>query len=416
MSGKTVCVHGLGQIGLSTATILAHEDNDVYGYDTDESVVRDLERRRVSLDEADLERLVLDALESGTLTPVGECQEADYHLLCVPTPVSDRRADLSAVSEAAETATRNLRSGDVVVLESTVPPGTTVERILPLLDAEGPDDFGLVYAPETVLPGRILPELRGNDRLVGGVDTDSTAAGVDLYESFVEGRLHTTDATTAEFAKLAQNTYRDVNIALANELAKLTREFDVDPRRTVELGNTHPRVDIHQPGPGPGGHCVPVDPWFLCEGTSRKTLIEHARRLNDEMVSYVCELVDEHLEGLAERQIAILGVAYKGNVADSRNSPGLRLADELRGRFGARVRLHDPHVGQPSGDWNIENRSVPDFAADADALVVTAGHDEYRDLHPEPFREEMRTLVAVDTKDVLDAAAWREGGFEVARI
>ncbi|WP_418280449.1 nucleotide sugar dehydrogenase [Halorubrum sp. DTA98] len=416
MSGKTVCVHGLGYIGLSTATVLAHSDNQVYGYDTDESLLRELEHRTVSLDEPGMERLVVEAMDEGTLTPVRECRAADYHLLCVPTPVVDRRADLSAVTEAAETATSNLRPGDVVVLESTVPPGTTVKRVLPLLEADGPDEFGLVYAPETVLPGRILTEVRENDRLVGGVDAAATKAGVDLYESFVEGRLHTTDATTAEFAKLAQNTYRDVNIALANEFAKLTREHDVDPRRVIELGNTNPRVDIHTPGPGPGGHCVPVDPWFLCEGTSRETLIEYARQLNDEMVSYVCELVGERFEELADRRISVLGAAYKGGVADARNSPGIRLADELRDRYGAKVRLHDPHVSSPNMDWTIENGSVPEFVAGSDAIVVTTDHDEYRDLHPGPVREGMRTLVAVDTKDVLDASSWREVGFEVARI
>lgn len=416
MSERTVCVHGLGYIGLSTATMLAHDGNEVYGYDIDESVVRDLEQRTVPIDEPGLERFVLEALEGGTLTPVQECREADYHLLCVPTPVADRRADLSAVTAAAETATSNLRPGDVVVLESTVPPGTTVERILPLLEAEGPDDFRLVYAPETVLPGKILTELRENDRLIGGVDAASTQAGVDLYESFLEGRIHTTDATTAEFAKLAQNTYRDVNIALANEFAKLAREHNVDARQVVELGNTHPRVDIHQPGPGPGGHCVPVDPWFLCEGTDGETLIEHARRLNDEMVSYVCDLVGERFDELTDREISVLGAAYKGNVADTRNSPGLRLATELRDRHGATVHLHDPHVSKPNEEWTIANGSVPEFAAGSDALVVTAGHDEYRDLHPESFRDSMRTQVAVDTKDVLDAAAWREVGFDVARI
>jgi len=416
MSGETVCVHGLGHIGLSTATMLAHDGYDVYGYDVDDSVLRELERGSIALDEPGLEPLVVEAVEEGTLTPVRECQAADYHLLCVPTPLTERKADLSAVTAAAETATHSLRPGDVVVLESTVPPGTTVERLLPLLEAEGPDEFGLVYAPETVLPGDILTELRENDRLVGGIDAASTAAGVDLYESSLEGRIHTTDATTAEFAKLAQNTYRDVNIALANEFARLSREHRVDARRVVELGNTHPRVDIHQPGPGPGGHCVPVDPWFLCEGTDRETLIEHARRVNDEMVSHVCELVRERFDQLADRRISVLGAAYKGNVPDTRNSPGIRLAAQLQNRHGATVRLHDPYVCDPDVEWRIENGSVPEFAAGSDALVVTADHDEYRGLHPEPFRDSMRTRVTVDTKDVLDAAAWREVGFDVGRI
>ena len=416
MSRETVCVHGLGHVGLSTATVLAHSDCDVYGYDTDESVVRELKHRTLAPEETGLEQLAIEALEEGTLTPTSECRPADYHLLCVPTPVTDGDADLSAVTATAETAAVNLRSGDVVIVEATVPPGTTVERIQPLLEAKCQVEFGLVYSPETVLPGKILTELKENDRLVGGIDPISTKAGVELYETFIEGRLHRTDATTAEFTKLAQNTYRDVNIALANEFAKLAREHDVDPRQVVELGNTHPRVDIHQPGPGPGGHCIPVDPWFLCEGTGRETLIEHARRLNDRMVSYVCELVDERLKGLTDRRIAVLGAAYKGNVTDARNSPGLRLADELRDRLDATVRIYDPHVREPKVGRTIENGSVPEFAAGSDAVVITTDHDEYRELRPWPFRDDMRTRVAIDTKDVLNPSAWRDAGFEVIRI
>lgn len=416
MSGRTVCVHGLGHIGLATATVLAHSGCEVYGYDTDGEVLRDLERRTVAHEEPGLERLLVEALEAGTLSPTRECRAADYHLVCVPTPVEDGEPDLSAIRAAARTAAGALRPDDVVVVESTVPPGTTVDCVRPLLEAEAPGDFGLVYAPETVMPGRILTELRANDRLVGGVDADSTAAAVDLYGSFVEGEIHPTDATTAEFAKLAQNTYRDANIALANEFATLAREHDVDPRRVVEMGNTHPRVDIHQPGPGPGGHCLPVDPWFLCQDSDRATLIEHARRVNDGMVGYVCELVAERLEGLRDRRIAVLGAAYKGNVSDARNSPGLRLADELREGYGASPLVHDPLVGASAWVPAVEDGPVAAFATGADALVVTTDHDEYGDLSPEALRDAMDGRVVIDTKDVLDAGSWRAAGFEVERI
>lgn len=416
MTGDRVCVHGLGYVGLPTAAVLAASDYDVYGYDVDDDLVADLQAGRIECEEPGLDSLVREALAAGTLAPVDEPVRADYHLVCVPTALTDdRTADLSAVEAAAGSIAPTLRSGDVVVLESTVPPGTTTGVLAPILAEEGSVDdggFGLVYSPETVLPGRILAELRSNDRIVGGVDRASTATGVELYDSFVEGDLHETDATTAEFAKLAQNTYRDANVALANEFARLARDHGVDPREVVALGNSHPRVDVHDPGPGPGGHCLPVDPWFLCEDTDRETLIERARRLNDDMVTYVADLVAGHFEDLSTRRIAVLGTAYKGGVADTRRSPGLRLASELRNRRGAAVRLHDVHAD----DYDLAATTLSDVTAEADAVVVTTGHEEYGRLDRDRLREQMRTPVAVDTTDVLDADAWRAAGFEVTRL
>lgn len=227
---------------MPTAAMLANYGHSVVGCDTDEDVIRELRNGGVHLDEPGLRAFVTQARESGRLSVGTDVVEADYHVVAVPTPFDHeaKEADLSYVLEASRSIAPYLRRGDSVVLESTVPPGTTVGEVKPLLegDLEAGRDFGLVHCPETVLPGSIITELRQNDRVVGGVNGDSTRSAVDLYRSFVEGEIHTTDATTAEFVKLIQNTYRDANIAVANEFARLARDYGVDSREAIGLANT----------------------------------------------------------------------------------------------------------------------------------------------------------------------------------
>ncbi|WP_115865074.1 nucleotide sugar dehydrogenase [Halorussus litoreus] len=429
-----VCVHGLGYIGLPTAAMLTSNGHEVVGFDTSERVLDRIERLDLQFDEPELRSLVSDALDSGDLVLATEPETADYHLVCVPTPLDAsgvgtqtdnrtelrKRADLSAVEAASDTIADELRPGDTVIVESTVPPGTTAETVRPILEASGltaGEDFRLAYSPETVLPGDVARELRENDRIVGGVDDGSTRSAVELYDSFVDATVYTTTATTAEFAKLAQNTFRDVNIALANEFAKLARDYGIESREAIRLGNTHPRVDIHRPGPGVGGHCVPVDPWFLAEHSDRTELLECARRVNDGMVGYVVELVRSHLGDLDGRRIAVLGVAYKGNVADVRQSPTLRLAHELV-ETGADASFHDPHVEADSvaQSERVALSSLSEATANADAVVIMTDHDEYRNLDPQRMAERMRTPVMVDTKAMIDRDAWTDSGFDVSQV
>jgi len=426
-----VCVHGLGYIGLPTAAMLANNSHEVVGFDTDERVQDRIERRNLQFDEPRLNALVSDALASDDLLITDEPEPADYHLVCVPTPLDEtnKRADRSAVEAASNAVADLLRTGDTVVVESTVPPGTTAEFVRPILEGSGftvGKEFLLAYSPETVLPGDVVRELRENDRIVGGVCDRATRSAVELYDSFVDGTIYQSDATTAEFAKLAQNTYRDVNIALANEFAKLARDYGIDAREAIDLGNTHPRVEIHRPGPGVGGHCVPVDPWFLGERSDRSALVEHARKINDGMVEYVAELLRAHLGDLSGRRIAVLGVAYKGNVADTRQSPALRFADVLADT-GAEGRFHDPHVEDihveesHAEDSSVEETplrltSLSDATADADALVVMTDHDEYRELDPERIADRMATPVVVDTKATIDRDEWTAHGFDISQV
>jgi UDP-N-acetyl-D-mannosaminuronic acid dehydrogenase len=287
----------------------------------------------------------------------------------------------------------------------------------------------LVHCPETVLPGNIITELKQNDRIIGGVNGVSTEAAVRLYKSFVEGEIYTTEnATTAEFVKLIQNTYRDVNIALANELALIGEDYDIDSREAIEMANTHPRVEIHQPGPGVGGHCLPIDPWFLGHGSDQLDLISTARAINDGMSGHVIDLLRDELETLDGQQIALLGVAYKGNVGDTRQSPALDLAAELQqavkqpaatadgavpsGDAAIDIGLHDPHVD----DQILDLVGFDEAVAGADAVVITTDHDEFTELDPSRIRELMAGDLIVDTKGLLSKREWRPEGFSLRRI
>ncbi|WP_128476569.1 nucleotide sugar dehydrogenase [Halorussus pelagicus] len=415
----TVCVHGLGYIGLPTAAVLADAGEAVLGYDASQSVRESLIDGTVHVDEPGLTDLVKRQIETGDLTIVPEPAPANVHVVCVPTPFDEDRKepDLEYVKQCARSIAEILRPGDAVVLESTVPPGTTTNVFRPLLESSGllaGEDFALAHCPETVLPGNILTELKQNDRVIGGVDAASCDAAIALYETFVAGDLRTTDATTAEFVKLIQNTFRDTNIAFANEVAKIAAEHEIDSRTAIELANEHPRVDILDPGPGVGGHCLPVDPWFLVQQSTRTELIETARQVNDSMVDYVIDELDECLGGLAGRQIAILGVAYKGDVDDARRSPGLDLSRKLQRRTDGRidVRLHDPHVVD-----QVLNLQPLDNALDgADVTVLVTDHSDFAELRPVEIAERMDGHVVFDTKAMLNAAEWESAGLEVIKI
>ncbi|MGM0591283.1 MAG: nucleotide sugar dehydrogenase [Halobacteriota archaeon] len=413
-----VCVHGLGYIGLPTAAVLADSGHRVVGFDTDEAVRASLASGESPIDEPGLDALVARTVADGSLTVADHVPAAEYHVICVPTPFDDERreADLGYVRAAAANAGQTLRRGDVVVLESTVPPGTTTG---PLTDelrrASGLtpcEEFSVVHCPETVLPGRMLEELRANDRVIGGIDADSTSAARSLYADFVDGDIvETAGPTAAEFVKLVQNTYRDVNVALANEIAKLAGDYGVDTREAIDVANRHPRVDILQPGPGVGGHCLPVDPWFLGHDSERLDLVARARAVNDGMGQYLTELLEAEVGRLDGRRVAVLGVAYKGNVGDTRGSPGLALARALQSA-GATVSLSDPHVD----DQALALEPVEAATADADALVFAAAHDAFAALDPAPLADRMRGTAVLDACNVVEKDRMTEAGFTVLTI
>src|SRR5215216_3521394 len=353
---QKICILGLGYIGLPTASTFATHGLKVVGVDINPRVIETLRSGNLPIHEPGL-RTVLDAaLGSGNLTISTKPEEADAFLIAVPTPFYPdthgeyngrqyKLADMRAVASAAEAIVPYLRKGNLVVLESTSPPRTTVDLVQPILERSGLKagmDFHLCYSPERVLPGQILRELIENARVVGGVTPESARAGHDLYATFVKGQIIETDATTAEMVKIMENTTRDVNIALANEFARLAEKFGVDVWEAIRLANLHPRINILSPGPGVGGHCISVDPWFFVEAAPELTpLIYHARQVNDGQPHFVLEKVKQALGSLQGKKIAALGLAYKPNIDDLRESPGTEIVRLLQDE-GAQVKAWEP--------------------------------------------------------------------------
>lgn len=408
-----VCVLGLGYIGLPTASVLATNGFDVVGVDVAEHVLNTVAGGHIHIEEPGLATLVHAAIHSGKLRTAPEPEPADVHFLAVPTPLtSGKTADMAYVRGAAEAIVPHLRPGALVVLESTSPPGTCRDLVRPILEQSGLQvgpDLHLAYCPERVLPGKILHELIQNDRIIGGYDRESAEKAREVYARFVEGELFLTDATTAEMVKLLENTYRDVNIALANEAARICEGLGVDFWEVSRYASRHPRVHIHSAGPGVGGHCISVDPWFLVEKAPEEArLIRTARQTNDAMPRYVVQVLKDLLAAVAEPKVALLGLAYKGNVDDLRESPSLRVA-ELLEQEGIRFAAHDPLVKNAP----MELQPIETCLDGADCLLLLTGHDVYREVAPEDAVRRMRTPVLFDTRNTLDHAAWTRAGFRV---
>jgi UDP-N-acetyl-D-mannosaminuronic acid dehydrogenase len=425
-----ICVYGIGCIGLPTAALFANGGHNVIGYDVDISVVEQLRCGGPQTTDPALQAFVERALASN-LDLSTEAVAADCHVICVPTPydADARQADLRYVERAGETISTLLRPGDTVILKSTVPPGTTETVLAPVLEQEGLSvraEIGLAYCPETLLPGNAVRELQHNDRIISGVNTASMKRMYDLYEPLTEGEIRPApNTTTAEFVKLVQNASRDVEIAFANELAKIARDYGVNARKAIELANNHSRVGILEPGPGVGGHCLPIDPLFLAQGSDHTDLIEHARQVNDGMAEYITELLRLELGSLDRKTVAILGVAYKGNVSDTRNSPGLEVAETIvegavdgievvadGGSGSVDVRLYDPHVE----DQTLDLRSRREALIGADAAVITADHSEFADLTPDHVADWMAGDLVIDTKAVLNEDAWVDSDYRVVGL
>jgi len=418
---EKICVLGLGYIGLPTASTFATHGLKVVGVDVNPAVVSTLQSGQIHIHEPGLRTLVQAAVGSGNLIVRPAPEEADAFIIAVPTPFfDDKRADMRAVISATEAIVPHLRRGNLVVLESTSPPRTTVDLVKPILERSGMKagiDFSLVYSPERVLPGQILRELIENARVIGGFDRSSAEAGRDLYATFVLGEIFLTDATTAEMCKLMENTYRDVNIAIANEFSRLAERFGIDVWEAISLANRHPRVRILNPGPGVGGHCISVDPWFLVEAAPDITsLIRTARQVNDSQPAEVVELVRRALEGQLEgRKVAALGLSYKPDVDDLRESPAIEVAHLLQ-KAGAVVTCFEPF--KPESD--IPGlKTVPTLAQaidEADVLLLLVGHAGLRSIDPFVVAQLTKARSVVDTVKGWDEASWTTLGFGFHRL
>lgn len=420
MNFEKICVLGLGYIGLPTASTFATHGLRVVGVDTNADVVSTLRKGDLHIHEPGLRTLVQAALGSGNLTIDQQPEAADAFIIAVPTPFKGQKeADLSYVISAAEAIVPHLRPGNLVILESTSPPRTTIDIVAPILEKSGLKpglDFHLAYSPERVLPGQILRELIENARVVGGIDDASAKAGRDLYEVFVRGDIHLTTATTAEMVKLMENTYRDVNIAIANEFSRLSERMGVDIWEATSLANLHPRVSILNPGPGVGGHCISVDPWFLVEAAPDITpLIRTAREVNDAQPEYVLDLVRTALGSLDGKQITVLGLAYKPDVDDLRESPSIDVADLLV-NAGARVTAYEPYKLDAEIEGVTLAPSLEEALEGSDALVLLVPHAPFKNLTPEDVAPLTTARLVIDVVNGWDAELWRKAGFNFHRL
>jgi UDP-N-acetyl-D-mannosaminuronic acid dehydrogenase len=414
-----ICVLGLGYIGLPTASTFARYGIRITGVDVNPHVLKELQNGRLHIYEPGLGELVKEALVQKRMVIRSAPEEADAFIIAVPTPFSDGKlADLSFVKSAARAIIPVLRKGNLVVLESTSPPLTTRDIVAPILEESGLNagrDFHLAYSPERVLPGQILRELVENTRIIGGIDRASAEAGRDLYSIFVKGDILLTDAATAEMVKLMENTYRDVNIAIANEFARLADRFQVDVWEAISLANRHPRVKILSPGPGVGGHCISVDPWFLVEAAPDITpLIHAARTVNDAQPAFVVGWIERILGGLKGRRIAALGLAYKPDVDDLRESPAVEAA-RLLVQAGAELAIFEPFKPDFTIDGARTAASVDEALSGAQALVLLVGHADLKSLAPaQAGAGEGRAVF--DCVNGWEKAAWQTAGFAYHRM
>ncbi|MFZ4984387.1 MAG: nucleotide sugar dehydrogenase [Blastocatellia bacterium] len=399
MSTKNkIVVIGAGYVGLPAALMWASAGKTVIAVDINEKVVRAINEGIVPIHEPELQDLLRDERVQRNLVAQDTVTEGDVFVIAVPTPIDPLKkvADLRHVISAVESICPHLRPGNLILVESTVPPLTCRNLLRPLIEKltglSIPGDLSLAYCPERILPGNIFHEIVHNDRIIGGIDKIAGQQAAELYNSFVKGQLFQTDDLSAELAKLFENTYRDVNIALANEFASICDDLDLNVRGVIELANRHPRVNILKPGIGVGGHCIPFAPWFLHEiAPYNSRLITTGRLINDEMPGRVAGKIRRAVRFVADPAVVLIGATYKRNSEDVRESPGIRVFDLLK-EDGYRVSLYDPFIP----DWNYG--SIVEVARDADLLGILVAHDTVVSELRESLRE---VLGAMRTPQVI---------------
>lgn len=402
---KSVSVIGLGYIGLPTATLIANNGFKVYGMDPVDKVVNIINQGKIHIVEPGLEDYVKKAVANGNLIADTKPHKADVFILAVPTPFKgDKEPDLSYVESAAREIAPFLQDGNLVILESTSPVGTTEKVRWWIMDEnKSLQDKALYFAhcPERVLPGRIVQELSTNDRIIGGIDEASTEKTVGFYKHFVRGALLKTDARTAELSKLTENSFRDVNIAFANELSIICEKLGINVWELIRLANRHPRVNILQPGPGVGGHCIAVDPWFIVDSAPAEArLIRTARQVNDNKPHYVMSKVYEAIKGIVSPKIACLGLAFKPDIDDLRESPSLQISYDLAAAGKAQIFAVEPNIQTlPLKLQYMKNVSLMEYHEainKADIVLLLVDHKEFKNLD----KEMLKGKIIIDTRGI----------------
>lgn len=410
-------VMGLGYIGLPTAVMFAKHGVKVHGVDVNEKVVEMLNRKELHIEEPGLPEMLEEVIDSGELTVSTKPVKSDAFIIAVPTPINeDRTANLDYVKSATEMILPYVEKGNLVILESTVPPKTIENIMMPVLEKTGlvfGEELFISHSPERVLPGKLFEELVENDRIVGGINEKSSQMTVDLYKQFVKGTIHITDSTTAEMVKLMENTYRDINIAYANELARIAEKLNFNVWEAIDLANCHPRVNIHKPGPGVGGHCIAVDPYFIIEqAPDEARLITLAREINSTTPSSIVDVVGKVLEDIKNPTISVFGLAFKGNIDDMRESPSLEIIEELNHK-NFNLKVYDPYV---KGEVENKAQTLEEAIKDSDLILILTDHNVFKDIKPEEVKSLMRTARILDTRNLFQDKYFENTGVEYIQI
>lgn len=417
-SKNTLCILGLGYIGLPTASMLATKGYQVLGCDVNPSVVDTINQGDIHIVEQDLDILVRSAVHAGNLTASLEPAAADIFIIAVPTPFKASHVpDLSYVESATRALAKHLKPGSLVILESTSPVGTTekiaqwLQELRPELSiptrekpikTEDANRIFIAHCPERVLPGHILRELVENDRIIGGIDTASAEKAKVFYKTFVQGEILLTDARTAEMSKLTENAFRDVNIAFANELSMICDKLEMNVWELIQLANHHPRVNILQPGPGVGGHCIAVDPWFIVDAAPKESpLIRTAREVNDKKPQVIIDKVIQHAQSIKHPVIACLGLSFKANIDDLRESPALQIVNQLATRQLGQLLIVEPHIDVlPKNLKNLAPEVVfstaEDAIAKADIVLLLVDHKQFTEID----QALLRNKIIIDTRGI----------------
>ncbi|GGM32346.1 UDP-N-acetyl-D-mannosamine dehydrogenase [Paraliobacillus quinghaiensis] len=396
-----LCTIGLGYIGLPTSIMFAKHGVEVVGVDVQQSIIDSLNNGQIHIEEPGLQDALEEIIKKGNFKASLKPEKADTFIVAVPTPNNDdenKSCDLTYVIQAIDNIIPYLEKGNTVIVESTIAPRTMDDNVKPILKEAGftiGEDIFLVHCPERVLPGQIMHELIYNNRIVGGVTDACTEKGVEVYQTFVQGEIIKTNARTAEMSKLMENTFRDVNIALANELAKVSNELGINALEVIEMANKHPRVNLHTPGPGVGGHCLAVDPYFIIsKAPETAKLISLSREINTAMPEYVVEVTEKLLAQNNGSKITVFGLTYKGNVDDIRESPAMEIYKKLKSKIHYEVVAYDPHVKLDFVEKDFEKA-----LSKSDLVLILSDHDEFKELDID--NNKMNTPLVLDTKNIV---------------
>lgn len=396
---KNICVFGLGYIGLPTAAMFAHHGANVVGVDVNQHAIDTINQGKIHIVEPGLEEIVKKAVDKGTLKASLTPEVSDAYLIAVPTPFKgdDYTPDLSYINSVAKALAPVLKKGDIVILESTSPVGATEQLVTWLAELrsdlsfpkyhepETEADIYVAYCPERVLPGQVVEELISNDRIIGGMTKESTKRAQEVYRIFVEGELLETNSRTAEMAKLTENSFRDVNIAFANELSVISDKLDINVWELIKLANHHPRVNILQPGAGVGGHCIAVDPWFIVNKNPEEAkIIRAAREINDSKPDWIVDKITLEINrlksaGIEKPAVALLGLAFKPDIDDLRESPAVQIAARVIEADMADVLLVEPNISiLPTKLKKGKLASLDRALAQADLVAILVGHSQFK--------------------------------------